>query len=171
MIVHRPVRLFLTSHVEKNFGTKGSISDEEWTVIKKILKEKEIESVIEFGAGFSTKRFDAVGCEVTSLETDFAWAEVIRRKVPRAKVFIWDNWDLPSDLNGKKFDLAFVDGEQPRDRQVFFGKQLSDYLLLHDINKKAQKEIMTEQLAKWHGWKATYLDRLGFFERNSENIQ
>jgi len=161
-------QIFVKKHVEsEKFGTKGSISEEDWKEIAELLSQHSIGSILEFGAGFSTKKFCDRGIRIVSLETNPRWAEIVSGKCPKAKIVTWDNKEFPKEEVGNgKFDLAFVDGDDPRENQVIYGKEHSDRLLLHDTKRKQEQELIQKYLSDW---KATVLSngRLTFLERTS----
>ncbi len=162
------VHLFAKKHFEREkFGTRGSISEEDWEEIAELLSQHSIGSILEFGAGFSTKKFCDRGIRVVSLETNARWAKIVSGKCPKAKIVLWDNKEFPKEEVGNgSFDLAFIDGADPRENQVIYGKEHSNKLLLHDTKRKQEQGLIVKHLS---GWNTTVLSngRLTFLERTS----
>jgi hypothetical protein len=158
-------RIFVKGKIE--WGSAASISKEDWGEIVKLLGQHGIGSILEFGAGFSTKKFCDSGIKIVSLETNARWAEIVSGKCPKAKIVLWDNKEFPKEEVGNgRFDLVFVDGVTPRDNQVIYGKEYSDKLLLHDTKRKQEQGLIAKYLSDWN---ATALSngRLTFLERTS----
>ena len=160
--------IFVKKHVKgEKFGTRGSISQEDWDSIEMILERHNVKTLLEFGAGFSTKKFCDAGLEVISLETNATWARIVAGECPDAKVIVWDNENFPKEEVGNgKFDLVFVDGVDPRERQVIFGREFSDRLLMHDTKRRQEQELIQKYLSSWDATKLSD-GRLTLLERVS----
>ena len=162
------VKIFELSHVASELmGTKGPIGDDEWSAVSAVIEKYDIKTVLEFGAGFSTKKFCDAGLEVISLETNATWARIVALECPDAKVIVWDNENFPKEEVGNgKFDLVFVDGVDPRERQVIFGREFSDRLLMHDTKRRQEQELIQKYLSSWDATKLSD-GRLTLLERVS----
>ncbi len=82
-----------------------SIMPPDWTVLERVVKERKVKKVVEFGSGVSTQLFDKLGIQVESYETNIKWVEHARMIAPHADVRIWDGELLP-DIEG---DMVLID--------------------------------------------------------------
>jgi hypothetical protein len=122
----------------------GSISAADWEGIRAHLEG--VESVLEFGAGMSTKLFCAAGLKVVSLETNNRW--IARVGHLPAEIHYWDNFTLPPAAV-RRYDLAFVDGAEPRDHQVILARQMAAKIIVHDGGRPQERALIAEHLADW----------------------
>jgi len=109
-----------------------AIKTPDWLAIQVVLKRESIRSVLEFGAGVSTKLFAEEGLEVVSFETRQKWVDDVQAECPAATLVKWNNVDFPTIWLKRRFDLAFVDGQSPRDGQALVAKLLSNRVIFHD---------------------------------------
>ena len=90
-----------------------AISQRDWHFIKDIIRENNVKSVLEFGAGLSSLLMSET-VDVTCYET---WAETkkiiedTKTAENKLTIHLWDGKDI-DDYPKKKFDLAFVDGDR-----------------------------------------------------------
>ena len=165
------VHIFEAPHVKgRKFGTKGSIHAKEWEIIANAIVKYEMKSVLEFGSGFSTKLFCDAGLEVTSMETDETWAKKVRKEVPKAKIIVWDNKEMPHYI-GNDYDLSLVDGAWPRIEQLKQAMQRSKRLFIHDVNRQDELDLIQGHLSGWkaYNWQNNSeftKERLAFFEKS-----
>lgn len=88
-----------------------------WTEIEQVIERYKVKSVLEFGAGVSTLLFRNLKLDRhETYETDEKFVQFMNNLSGIAHVKLWNNDSL--DLNGRKFDLALVDGINPRKPQL-----------------------------------------------------
>ena len=90
-----------------------------WAEVEKVIKDYNVKTVLEFGAGVSTLLFQSMDLEgFVSYETDPEYIKFIESIDPeKTCICEWDNKHL--DLDGvHKFDFALVDGINPRTTQL-----------------------------------------------------
>ena len=160
------------------FGTKGGTTSEEWQLIDAAIKEYDVKNVLEFGSGWSTKKFDETVLRTVSLETDRNWAAIVRKNVPSAEIVVWDNKNMPDDIHGR-FDMVFVDGKWPRMNQIKHGVLFAPRMFVHDANGTVLNWFFDDKLKLIHGGMSGWQKfgwqnvprftkgRLAFFERTS----
>lgn len=139
-----------------NYGA-GAISGYDWTDIQPALKG--VTTVLEFGSGISTKNFVEAGYKVTSVETSQYWIDQVEAEVD-IKIIKWNNNTFPADLL-EWYDLVFIDGIDPRDKQVDIARYMTDKILMHDSARPKEKELMNKYLS---GWNKTPMGRSMFLE-------
>ena len=165
-------KIFESAHVHgEKFGTKGSITFNEWDVIGEAIKKYEIKSVLEFGSGFSTDRFVMAGLRVISMETDRNWAKAVRKQVPGATIVLWDNVNMPD--NPEIFDLAFVDGVWPRLEQLRQAMLRAPRLFIHDVDRQEELDLIQGHItgweaANWQNIPEFTKERVAFFEKTGD---
>ena len=126
----------------------GSISDYDWAGMETVIDKYNLKSVIEFGAGVSTKLFVEKGLMVLSFEDAQKWIDIVKEEVD-VEIIKWDCRNFPVIYLDRRFDLAFVDGKDPRDEQVLIARVVSDYILLHDGARPTEKEYVRKYLSDW----------------------
>jgi len=139
----------------------GSISKEDWEGIKQVLKPDY--KVLEFGSGMSTKLFEQFGCNIVSFETNRHWYDRVRVECGNTSVVLWDGKNCPDWLKQAHFDLAFVDGVEPRDLQLQLAIKTSEKILVHDGMRKQERELINKYLSGWRekpiGGRCRYFER------------
>jgi hypothetical protein len=114
-----------------------SINPIEWDFIKKIILEKKIKNVLEFGSGLSTLMMSSM-VSVLSLETDEEWMkEIEKRRTPinNFEIRKWDGVSFPDGEYREKYDLAFVDGPAGGENREFSYIKASEHcnkIICHD---------------------------------------
>ena len=127
---------------------KGAIREQEWVGIFKLLDHYDIQNVIEFGSGMSTKCFYESNLDVVSFETNAYWKHKVEKECS-AKIILWDNQNFPVEYLDSHFDLAFVDGKAPRHNQTRVARIVSDKILFHDGRRKQETEMILELMQDW----------------------
>lgn len=104
-----------------------------WTQLENLIKEYEVRTVLEFGVGVSTLLFDNLGLRIDSYETDAKFMEFVGSHCS-SNVYLsyWDNETISNDIAGK-YDLAFVDGSDPRINQLALSIEYSDLIAIDDF--------------------------------------
>lgn len=114
----------------------GSITDKDWEFIKKTIKDYNVKTVLEFGAGLSTLLLNDI-CRVLTLETNQQWIDRVKAINAKAEITHWDGQSI--FLDDAHFDLAFVDGpanDKPREASTKAGAEYSDIVIVHDANRE-----------------------------------
>jgi len=136
----------------------GSISDYDWDHIQPALEG--VKTILEFGSGMSTKKFVEAGYKVTSVETNQYWIDKVEAEVD-IKIIKWNNNTFPADLL-EWYDLVFVDGIDPRDKQVDIARYMTNRIVIHDAGRTTEKKLMQKYL---EGWNKTPLGRSMLLEK------
>ena len=133
----------------------GCITDRDWMFMKDIVKENNVKTILEFGAGLSSLLFGTMVDKVVTFETQQGWIQKIKDMADDEKhtFFQWDGINLEIDdllEEGIKFDMAFVDGpagSMNREWSTKFGSQLADIVIVHDAGRKGEKMWQDKYLA------------------------
>ncbi|HDY87260.1 MAG TPA: hypothetical protein ENH82_03985 [bacterium] len=126
-----------------------SITEIDWTVLQNFIKEHNIKSIVEFGAGISTQLFDNLGIKIISFETEKRWADKIAKKAPNANIVLWDGKTDP-EISG---DLAFIDGphhgenREPSYKAVF--ESNIPIVACHDVHRPEDMQWVQKYFADW----------------------
>jgi hypothetical protein len=115
----------------KGIDTQKAIKEEDWDLIQSLISKHKIKSVVEFGCGLSTLLYK--GLKVTSYESNLEYLNTVKGLLNGVNLQHWDNETLK--LNGK-YDLAVVDGEEPRINQAKLAKDMADIVVVHDGHKR-----------------------------------
>jgi len=149
---------------EARFNDAYAVLVSECKVIEDYVRREGIRSVLEFGPGRSTLMFAAAGCEVWTAECNEDWLDHYRQLFadePAIHIVPFEN--IPSiripELEGKRFDLAFIDSptghEFPprmssRLNSCGFAGQHADRLLLHNAERSGEQATIAKmQDAGW----------------------
>ena len=149
---------------EARFNDAYAVLVSECKVIEDYVRREGIRSVLEFGPGRSTLMFAAAGCEVWTAECNEDWLDHYRQLFadePAIHIVPFEN--IPSiripELEGKRFDLAFIDsptghefppGMSSRLNSCGFAGQHADRLLLHDAERAGEQATIAKmQDAGW----------------------
>ena len=140
---------------------QGQLSEEEYGLL--LNAAQGVQSVLEFGPGSSTWAFIEAGVpEVVSCESDPAWIKSAQTQFgDRAEIVWFDREMMPLKipaLNGRRFDLAFVDaplgvqsGESveipgyeglSRVNSVVFALDHARRVFLHDAKRKGEQRTL-----------------------------
>jgi hypothetical protein len=136
-LVDRGLSIILQSRKERTskmlqLDVGYAINTPDWKAIEDVLDRESIRSVIEFGAGVSTKLFFERGVDLVSFETRMQWIETVSKECPGVICVHWNNADFPTRFLKRRFDLAFVDGQDPRDSQAIVSRLVSNRIIFHD---------------------------------------
>lgn len=146
---------------KQKFNIAKAIRPEDWYLFQKIVEDYGVESVIEFGCGLSTALWKKMELNTISLETDSIFmAKVILFFEKNSELLgnrnnlvfnHWDNIDPPNNelWNAYQFDLAFVDGIDPRDRQIELAKAAAPIIIVHDGYTKPTPSFINDMLSDW----------------------
>ena len=122
-----------------------AIKKQDWEILRQTIDTYGVKTAIEFGAGLSTMLFEEMGIKTTSYETEQLYIKKLQPLL-RTKVYQWDN---KKDLKPKKVDLAFIDGELPRDKQAEIARQVADIVIVHDGHKRQCGHKASSYFADW----------------------
>lgn len=104
-----------------------------WKQLKDLILSKGVKTILEFGSGVSTLLLDQLNIKIHSVETDRSYMRTVQSLCSSNIEFThWDN-EFLQQL--RHYDLAIVDGDLPRDRQLIYAIALSDYIAIDDYRK------------------------------------
>lgn len=162
-----------------NKGWKGGIRDDDEAVLRQVIQDHDIKSLLEFGPGYSTHLFLCAGVErIVSCEHDSSWltrAGELFANDKRVTILPYANSPVvAANLEGQTFDAAFVDSPKgtAKARVVHRGQEdVSRYntlraaltcaplVLLHDarrpLEQAALARLVAEGLAEWDLFETT----------------
>ena len=124
----------------------GSITDRDWEFMKTLIKENNVRTVLEFGAGLSTLLLNDLGLDVITYEVGQGWIDKIKDKNPKCNIIQWDGITVPEILPDgpkPKYDFAFVDGPAGGASREFSTKYASDHsdlVIIHDAGREWEKK-------------------------------
>jgi len=114
----------------------GSIQESDWRLIKELIGQYNVKTVLEFGCGLSTLLFNDAGVQCVTYETSKTWKERIEKINPKADIRMWDGVVIPNGIDpGKKYDFALVDGPSGGDKReaaVMLAAKHADIVIVHD---------------------------------------
>jgi len=149
---------------EARFNDAYAVLVSECKVIEDYVRREGIRTVLEFGPGRSTLMFAAAGCEVWTAECNECWFNHYRQLFAdesAIQIVRFENVPLIQipELEGKRFDLAFVDspaghefppGMSSRLNSCEFAALYTDRLLLHDAERAGEQATIAKvQNAGW----------------------
>ena len=111
-----------------------------WKVIKKVILNYNLKTVLEFGSGISTILFANLGMQVISFETSPKFMHFVSNLCQEVPIIHWNNKKLW--LSGR-FDLALVDGILPRDRQLEISIKHAKFIAVDDYIGELRDELST----------------------------
>lgn len=131
-----------------------AVAQKDWEFIRNIVQREGIKTILEFGSGLSSLLLSEF-TEVVSYETNDEWIKLIEgKKVPglnKLTIRKWSGQGEPVELEGKRFDLIFVDGPPGRvtggpgrDVSVRLATKLSERIILHDAQRKEEFELQVK---------------------------
>jgi ADP-heptose:LPS heptosyltransferase len=128
----------------------GSVTDRDWMYMKDIIKENNVKTVLEFGAGLSTLLMGSMVKHIDTFETMPGWIKKIQPKAnPNFhSFFTWDG--KTAKIPSKHYDMAFVDGPaggENREWSIKYASKLADVVIVHDAGRVPERK-----------WQAKYLD-------------
>lgn len=134
------VRLSKLHEVVNIFWGSGKVDSESMRGVMRLIKARNIKSIIEYGSGLSTEILWLLADELYTFDEFKKHSDLCARlkTTKLVKYFSYDpkNKQLP-DLN-RKFDFAFVDGGQERSAEVRHAMKHADLIYLHDPNQGEQ---------------------------------
>ncbi len=113
----------------------GCLTQEDWDFIKNTIKENNVKTVLEFGAGLSTLLLNELPIKTVTYETYDGWIDKIKKLNPNCDVRLWDGKAID---NVEKADLVFVDGPASGANREFSTKiasEVSDLIIVHDATR------------------------------------
>ncbi len=133
----------------------GSIKESDWNIMYNHIKENNVETVLEIGAGYSTILFDKTGVALVSYESDLNWINKIKPNVSSNTKIV--NYSYPYFPKCELyFDMAFVDGpgrnnNNGRADSMIFSRNLTDVIFIHDSSRTNEKKSITNVFpdSKW----------------------
>ena len=128
----------------------GTIDPTDWVVLRDVLKERNIEKVVEFGPGVSTQLMDASGVKVHSFETDPIFLEYIKRRIKNTTFTLW-NGLFPPVL--EDYQLAFIDGPTGGENREPSYKAVADSTIkivaCHDYKRADERRWIAKYFKGW----------------------
>jgi hypothetical protein len=126
----------------------GKITRGRWMLIKKVLKDYNIKSVIEFGSGLSSELFSLEqDLEVWSLDILKQHIENMKLRFPKIKFIHYEKENLPEI--DRVFDMAFVDGPAGyRHKELSLARDVATKVLICDDWKRNQEVVDLDE--KWN---------------------
>ena len=117
-------------------------------LLQRLVRQYNVKTVLEFGSGLSTILFDRLNLIVTSFETDAEYmADVDRMCAGNITFYTWDNQHLPIKLPA--VDMAFVDGADPRQRQINLAAESTRVMVIHDGYTRPTPKVIENCLFDW----------------------
>jgi len=120
-------------------STGFEITQGDWRFIRGIIEKHQVATVLEFGAGLSSKLMAQIA-RVVSYETDEQYAQKIAGANGNPEIRIWDGKNLDLD---ERFDLVFVDGPagsgvggSGREHSMRIAAKCADRIIVHDAARK-----------------------------------
>ena len=127
--------------------TERSIKLEDYVLLKRLIRERGIKCVLEFGAGLSTILFQRLGLQVTAFDDNDQYIKklqpVLRRKV--------HSFSFMDELFSTRYDLALVDGSTPRLIQGSVAAMFSPLVVVHD-GHRGQSGFDGTRAVRRPGW-------------------
>ena len=114
----------------------GSLTIQDWEFMQSVIKENNVKTVLEFGAGLSTLLLDDLGLKVISFETMEGWIKKLKVIKPNLDIRLWDGKDIQNI--GLKYDMAFVDGPsggRTREFSTKIASELAEIVIVHDASR------------------------------------
>lgn len=114
----------------------GCLTEEDWKFIRDTIKENNIKTILEFGAGLSTLLLNELGIKVITYETHNGWVDKIKSLNDKCDVRLWDGNSID---NIEKFDFAFIDGPAGGANREFSTKiasEVANILIVHDAGRE-----------------------------------
>jgi len=134
-----------------------AISQNDWYFIRRVIEQKKIHTILEFGAGLSTLLMSECA-EVTSYETDPQVMKNIEKLAGSnghpertLNVIRWDGKKEPKGIG--EYDLAFVDGPLGkdnggvgRDASMKVASEHAKWIIVHDAGRKDEQVLQRKYL-------------------------
>lgn len=155
-IVPTPVKVVVPEppDVATKYGMEfggGSLTARDWEFIQQVIKEHDVKTVLEFGAGLSSLLLGHAGLSVDTFETSQGWIDKItalKNGSAGLNVHLWDGKTEPSELK-PAYDLAFVDGPaggQNREEATRIASERARVVIVHDAGREFEKQWQAKHL-------------------------
>jgi len=134
------------------FGGNGfAIRNKDSEFIKNFIKEKQVKSILEFGAGKSTLMFDSLDLKITSYETKpLIFQTVNALSSPNTEVVFYDGKTVKVESS---YDMAFIDGPKSgEDRQSSYESVYNadvKFVACHDANRTYESKWINKYFSGW----------------------
>ena len=161
----------LQDRITQQYGSRyafkfggGSLTEGDWRFLDRLITERVVKTVLEFGAGLSTLLF-AEKVQVTTYETMNHWIARLKAEKPDLDIRQWDGKDTPID---QPYDLAFVEGPsggENREHSVRLAAQHARMVVVHDGGFAPEQGWQTKYLRGVFTWPEKAGDRGRFWER------
>lgn len=102
-----------------------------WAELKKVISDKKLSSVLEFGSGVSTLLFQNLGLKVLSLETNKNYMNFVQSLCQQGVDFV--HWNGNGYKVSENYDLALVDGDLPRLPQIKMALKSAKIIAIDDF--------------------------------------
>jgi hypothetical protein len=114
--------------------------------MKKLIKEYNVESVLEFGSGLSTEMLAMEDIELWSCDILKWHSERMRYAVPGVKFIHYELGVMPEI--DRKFDMVFVDGPSgDRSKELALANKVATKLIFCDDWARGQDTVTMD--SKW----------------------
>jgi hypothetical protein len=139
-------------------GISKAIKPEDWYLFQRIVKEYNVKSVLEFGCGLSTFLWQAMGLRLTTCETNSTFMkrvlDLFNSHFQQSSKAYWINWNnktFPNTISPADWsvDLAFIDGIDPRDKQIEVASLAAKRVIVHDGYTKPTPSFIEQYLENW----------------------
>jgi len=149
-----------------------AITQADSNLLTEFIEEHRIKSVLEFGAGVSTKLFDDLGMKVESLETDLRHAKAIASELKSISIYCWEgiveNY-ISNICQRSEAELVFIDGpEGGQNREPSYQLALmtkARFIACHDAQRDYEAKWIKKYLSTYTLVKANA--RLFIYEKRS----
>lgn len=113
-----------------------------WNLVKEVIETYKVKKVLEFGSGISTLLFDNLGLQVVSFETDYDMIKFVQPLCSDNVTFVhWDNENFGAF---GRFDLALVDGINPRTKQLAAAIDHASLIAIDDFVGRTRNQLMPQ---------------------------
>lgn len=155
------------------FGA-GSIQDQNWNDMIRVMRECGARTVLEIGCGFSTLCFDRAGLFVTCLETKLNWINHVDSQTSDNIFFVHYAYPYLPEEFPDGYDVAFVDGpsEKPaasdgRVHAMAFVADRTKRVFVHDSRRKPEVRAISEVFPNGEWIQTVYDGGLSLFIHES----
>lgn len=117
-----------------------------WDVLKQVIDDYKVKTVLEFGSGISTILLASLGLNIHSYETDSDYMKFVSSICPKSFNVSFRHWNnnKPTGLN-PHYDLSLVDGILPRISQLALSIEHSNLIAVDDYAGRL-KNLYSEHL-------------------------
>lgn len=134
------IRLSKLHEIINIFWGSGKVDFQSMRLVLRLMAERKIKSVIEYGSGLSTEILALMADELVSFDEFKKHSDLYARlnTIKTVKFHSYDPLNKQFPDLGRKFDFAFVDGGQNRAEEVKHAMKHTDLIFLHDPNAGEQ---------------------------------